>query len=479
MNNNQYTKEYFNFGIRHFNENNLQTFFHQIMQMISNQIDLLTNLQNEIDKKENNKMKMIMNQNPALNLIVNEESKFNFEELNNINCKDFMKKDDNQDPLYLFSQYKGTNDVSNKINLNSIFDLNNDCEDKRKFNFILHYIFYSQALKPDNFLLNQNLIQTKFFIDCLQRSMENFIKIFGKLNLIFMKEILFPLNFDEHSLNNILDNFFNNKELKNNFNYLNSKRPQFDESQFKNEILLNTKRKRTCSVIEENIKNKALHYRPKREYELKKKRLTKLKIFKIEKLCKNNKMILKKGSRKYILKRIQYCWKSYFVKLILKIIPPRYDVIISKKFYQDHTKGFYLQLFNRLNTVRDLIADVISLKKRHKLNKRKTLNIKNMGEFIKEIEITPEKKAFNYKLLDKLNMKLLNLTIKMNMINYFRSKNYKKRIEVYNCKKYDEVDLIKFKKPIKYFYSFIFKDLKFKYEPKKSIFFVNNMNKKT
>ena len=163
------------------------------------------------------------------------------------------------------------------------------------------------------------------------------------------------------------------------------------------------------------------------------------------------------------------------------MIPKRYDVIISKKFYLDHTKGFYLQLFNRLNTVKDLIADVIWLKKNAKDYKRKSLTIKNMGEFIKEIEMTPEIKDFNFKLLEKLKMKILNQTIKMNMIRYFRSKNYKKRIEIYNCKKYDEVDLIKFKKPIKFFYSFVFKDFKFllrDHETKRSIFYVDNLIKR-
>ena len=215
---------------------------------------------------------------------------------------------------------------------------------------------------------------------------------------------------------------------------------------------------------------------------MKRKRITKQKIFKIEKVYKNKKTILRKGSKKYILKRIQYCWKSYFVKLILNLIPKRFDVIISKKFYQDHTKAFYLQLFNRLNTVKDLIGDVISLKKKNKEYKRKPLTIKNMGEFIKEIEVTAEIKNFNFKVLERLKNKILFQTIKMNMIKYFRSNKYKKRIEIYNCKKYDEIDLMKFKKPIKFFYSFVFKDFKFlinENEQKRSLFYVRNLIKNT
>ena len=104
-----------------------------------------------------------------------------------------------------------------------------------------------------------------------------------------------------------------------------------------------------------------------------------------------------------------------------------------------------------------------------------------MSEFFKEIEITPEIKAKNFELLNKFKVKTLNQTIKMNMIKYFRSQNYKKRIEIYNCKKYDDVDLIKFKKPIQFLFSFVFKDFKFQnksFESKISIFYVNNLMKK-
>ena len=71
----------------------------------------------------------------------------------------------------------------------------------------------------------------------------------------------------------------------------------------------------------------------------------------------------------------------------------------------------------------------------------------------------------------------------MNMVKYFKSKNYKKRIEVYNCKRYEDADLIKFKKPIKFFYSFVFKDFKFSindHETRRSILYIDTLlrNKK-
>ena len=63
-----------------------------------------------------------------------------------------------------------------------------------------------------------------------------------------------------------------------------------------------------------NPENKGLHYRPKREYALKNKKFSN-KLFRIEKIRKNKlEPKIRMGSKKYILKRIQYCWKSYIVK---------------------------------------------------------------------------------------------------------------------------------------------------------------------
>ena len=171
---------------------------------------------------------------------------------------------------------------------------------------------------------------------------------------------------------------------------------------------------------------------------------------------------MRRGSKKYIFKRIQHCWKSYLVKKILCIIPSNYQVLISKEFYDDYTKAFYLKILKRLNSIKELIADVISIKKMKKDYNRKEFSMKNMGEFIKEIEINEEVKKENFKLLNKLKNKFLKQTIKMNMIKYFRSKDYIKRFEIYDRQKYDENDLLKFKNPIRFFYTNITKEFKFK-----------------
>ncbi len=220
-------------------------------------------------------------------------------------------------------------------------------------------------------------------------------------------------------------------------------------------------------MVKSKPENKGLHFRPKREYALKHIKNRK-KLFKIEKKKTTKQNKKRRGSKKYILKRIQYCWKSYFVQKIIKIIPSNYQVLISKEFYDDYTKGFYLQIFNRLNTIKDLIADVIRIKKMKKDYKRKEFCMKNMGEFIKEIEINEKIKEKNFKLLDRLKKKILKQTIKMNMIKYFRSKDYFKRTEKYVRQKYDENDLFKFKNPIRFFYANITKEFKFqKYKMRK------------
>jgi hypothetical protein len=349
-------------------------------------------------------------------------------------------------------------------------------------NVILYYILSNRQLGSDLNFLNQKLDQSVFFLGILKNSLQNFIDTFENINFILLHNCIPNYDFGAslENLKNYNKNDLAKKELSisysNKFSLENFN--DLGDNYLKKETFLSTKRKRSdLEKKEANIANKALHYRPKRDYEIKRKRIIKPRIFKIEKII-NKKIKLRNGSKKYIFKRIQYCWKSYFLKLILQVVPKRYDIIISKKFYQDHTKGFYLQLFKRLNTVKDLIADVICLNKRHKEYKSKALNLKNMGQFIKEIQITPKIKAFNYKLLKKLKIKNFNQTIQMNMVKYFRSKNYMKRIKIYNCKHYDEVDLIKFNKPIKFFYSFVFKNFKFSIgdqEARRSIFYTDRL----
>lgn len=397
-------------------------------------------------------------------------------EKNNTNTLNRQKLNLNNDPIFLNPNEDLGLDIEMLKCLNSeeyfpihnLFTKDND-EKGKNLNIILNYIYNNRNLGKDFFSLNEKLIQTALYLKNIDSTIKKYLNVFENFGSL-MKDSIFPLlkiaekNYDNDEENKLDYYYFPEEEKK----IINHNPIQF----------LKKKRKKANVELEQECQQKGLHYRPKRDYELKKRRIAKPKVFKIEKIFKNRRMSLRKGSKKYILKRIQYCWKSYFVKLILKIIPKRYDVVISKKFYQDHTKAFYIQLFNRLNTVKQLIADVISLKKKSKDYRRKNLSIKNMGEFIKEIEVSPEIRNFNNKLLGKIKKKTLNQTIKMNMIRYFRSKNYRKRIEVYNCKKYDDADLIKFKKPIKFFYSFVFKDFKFllrDHEQKRSIFYVDNL----
>lgn len=468
--------------------NKFLSFFDSISKTISDKIDYLNLFQDHInDNKQNRNLNKIFNSKSTLVLSLNEENSslnisdahgdFDDIELNSKNFPNLLSEE---------------NSKENNFDLN-IFDVNNPNECIKNLNIVLYHIYTNKELGTDLNWLNLKLLQSIIHLKNFESSLLNFIEAFEKINFILFNNCnnnfhrigitdIEKLNF--YNLNDFINNETSSLHNYEKFSLDNLNDQEFNSTKKPNLLSLKKKKPETekaaaVAAEEEDTLNKPLHFRRKRDYELKRKRIIKPKVFKIEKIS-SKRLTLRTGSKKYILKRIQYCWKSYFLRLILKLVPRRYDVIISKKFYQDHTKGFYLQLFKRLNSVKDLIADVICLHKRSKEYKRKALNLKNMGEFIKEIQITPEIKAFNYKLLDKIKMKVLSKTIQMNMVQYFRSNNYKKRIEVYNCKRYDDVDLIKFKKPIKFFYSFVFKDFKFsigEHEAKRSIFYTDNLLK--
>ncbi len=501
-----------------FNMNNIKDFLKNISNMQSNNIVYLNNFQEEENKIQNSNIEKFNYHNIPKDFTSNEYKSKLFAIKNNINYSNYPNLNNfpyvnnyfpqstnistiDRDKSYFNNIMNQITNINNlPIENNSIFHLSNRNEKSKYLNVILHNICSNSLLGKDFGFLNQKLLQGYVYLKNLEDSMIDYVNYIEKINIsiekFFSKEDINYINANFHIVNNtnfnsqINNSNFNNSRKNTNKNFNNYKINFFNEEEKINadickntkNLFLKIKRKKPDSEKIKKLKiNDSLHFRPKRDYELKKKRIPKLKIFKIEKINKNKKIILRKGSKKYILKRIQYCWKSYFVKFILNLIPKRYEVIISKKFYIDHTKVFYLQLFKRLNTVKDLIADIVYLKKREKSFIRRGISIKNMGEFIKDFEMSSEIKANNYKLLDKMKMKNLSQTIKMNMIKYFRSKNYKRRIELYNCKKYDEIDLLKFRKPIKFFYSFVFKDFKFllkEHETKRSIFYIDSLMKK-